>query len=87
MVHVSNTENFSQTFATQCHIRGSEENLEFFTLIEYGANFGHEYYFLAYVHSTLMVYLCLLLVLDFRVLLVMDVSPGLPCVTCNTRKI
>ena len=63
----------------QCHIRGSEENLEFFTLIEYGANFGHEYYFLAHVLYTFLVTAfhghvhhssqCLLLVLIFHVLL------------------
>ena len=29
----------------------------FYNQLEYRANFGHEHYFLAYVHSTLLVYL------------------------------
>ena len=39
-------------------------------LLEYGANFGHEYY-LAYVHSTLFQYLSVCYV----------VSPDFPCDT------
>ena len=57
---------------------------------EYGANFGHEHYFLAYICSFYFVGVsqCLLLVLIFHVLLLeANVSPGVLCVTCNTQKI
>ena len=61
-------------------------DLKLFKKLECGANFGHQYCFLAVIFYQVQDQY-LLLVLISVCYQISNVSLGFPCVTCNTRRI